>query len=199
MLKLVRRVSAKRISTTIPVEFYIIFSNKLENQFMSFSQKDNSKKIYTIDEIKDKMAKYCLYQDRCHWEVEKKLREFDLIPEAKDEIIFKLLHYGFLNEERFVHNFVRGKVNQKLWGKNRLKQELKLRQIDSKLIDTALKEEIDPEKYWNNLVKLSQKKYDALYSERDSFKKINKIKSFLAYKGYEFDLINEAIVLLNIK
>ncbi|WP_229731821.1 regulatory protein RecX [Chishuiella changwenlii] len=145
------------------------------------------------------MAKYCLYQDRCHWEVEKKLREFDLIPEAKDEIIFKLLHYGFLNEERFVHNFVRGKVNQKLWGKNRLKQELKLRQIDSKLIDTALKEEIDPEKYWNNLVKLSQKKYDALYSERDSFKKINKIKSFLAYKGYEFDLINEAIVLLNIK
>ncbi|SHL48894.1 regulatory protein [Chishuiella changwenlii] len=166
---------------------------------MSFSQKDNSKKIYTIDEIKDKMAKYCLYQDRCHWEVEKKLREFDLIPEAKDEIIFKLLHYGFLNEERFVHNFVRGKVNQKLWGKNRLKQELKLRQIDSKLIDTALKEEIDPEKYWNNLVKLSQKKYDALYSERDSFKKINKIKSFLAYKGYEFDLINEAIVLLNIK
>ena len=166
---------------------------------MSFSQKDNSKKIYTIDEIKDKMAKYCLYQDRCHWEVEKKLREFNLIPEAKDEIIFKLLHYGFLNEERFVHNFVRGKVNQKLWGKNRLKQELKLRQIDSKLIDTALKEEIDTEKYWNNLVKLSQKKYDALYSERDSFKKINKIKSFLAYKGYEFDLINEAIALLNIK
>ena len=101
---------------------------------MSFSQKDNSKKIYTVDEIKDKMAKYCLYQDRCHWEVEKKLRDFDLIPEAKDEIIFKLLHYGFLNEERFVHNFVRGKVNQKLWGKNRLKQELKLRQIDSKLV-----------------------------------------------------------------
>jgi len=166
---------------------------------MSFSQKDNSKKIYTIDEIKDKMAKYCLYQDRCHWEVEKKLRDFDLIPEAKGEIIFKLLHYGFLNEERFVHNFVRGKVNQKLWGRNRLKQELKLRQIDSKLITTALKEEIDPEKYWNNLVKLSQKKYDALYSERDSFKKINKIKSFLAYKGYEFDLINEAIALLNIK
>ena len=194
-----RRVSAKRISTTIPVAFYIILNNKPENQFMSFSQKDNSKKIYTIDEIKDKMAKYCLYQDRCHWEVEKKLRDFDLIPEAKGEIIFKLLHYGFLNEERFVHNFVRGKVNQKLWGRNRLKQELKLRQIDSKLITTALKEEIDPEKYWNNLVKLSQKKYDALYSERDSFKKINKIKSFLAYKGYEFDLINEAIALLNIK
>jgi regulatory protein len=164
---------------------------------MSFTPKDNSKKIYTIDEIKDKMAKFCLYQDRCHWEVEKKMREFDLIPEAKDEILYKLIHYGFLNEERFVHSFVRGKVNQKLWGRNRLRQELKMRQIDGKLIDKAFKEEIDPEHYWNNLVRLAQKKHDALYSERESFKKMNKIKAYLAYKGYEFDLINEAIHTIN--
>ncbi len=165
---------------------------------MNFS-KDNPKKIYTIDEIKDKMAKYCLYQDRCHWEVEKKLRDFDLIPEAKDEIIFKLIHYGFLNEERFVHNFVRGKVNQKMWGRNRLRQELKMRQIDQKLIEKAFKEEIDLDKYWNNLLHLTQKKFNLLASERESFKKINKVKAYLAYKGYEFDLINDAIETVKIK
>ncbi len=159
---------------------------------MNFS-KDNPKKIYTIDEIKDKMAKYCLYQDRCHWEVEKKLRDFDLIPEAKDEILFKLIHYGLLNEERFVHSFVRGKVNQKMWGRNRLRQELKMRQIDQKLIEKAFKEEIDLEKYWNNLLHLTQKKFNLLASERESFKKINKVKAYLAYKGYEFDLMNDAI------
>ncbi|WP_291076498.1 MULTISPECIES: regulatory protein RecX [unclassified Empedobacter] len=165
---------------------------------MNFS-KDNPKKIYTIDEIKDKMAKYCLYQDRCHWEVEKKLRDFDLIPEAKDEIIFKLIHYGFLNEERFVHNFVRGKVNQKMWGRNRLRQELKMRQIDQKLIEKAFKEEIDLDKYWNNLLHLTQKKFNLLASERESFKKINKVKAYLAYKGYEFDLMNDAIETVKIK
>ena len=165
---------------------------------MNFS-KDNPKKIYTIDEIKDKMAKYCLYQDRCHWEVEKKLRDFDLIPEAKDEILFKLIHYGFLNEERFVHNFVRGKVNQKMWGRNRLRQELKMRQIDQKLIEKAFKEEIDLDKYWNNLLYLTQKKFNLLASERESFKKINKVKAYLAYKGYEFDLINDAIETVKIK
>ena len=159
---------------------------------MNFA-KVNSKKSYTIDQIKDKMAKYCLYQDRCHWEVEKKLRDFDLIPEAKDEIIFKLIHYGFLNEERFVHNFVRGKVNQKMWGRNRLRQELKMRQIDQKLIEKAFKEEIDLDKYWNNLLHLTQKKFNLLASERESFKKINKVKAYLAYKGYEFDLMNDAI------
>ena len=159
---------------------------------MNFS-KDNPKKIYTINEIKDKMAKYCLYQDRCHWEVEKKLRDFDLIPEAKDEIIFKLIDYGFLNEERFTHNFVRGKVNQKMWGKNRLRQELKLRQIDQKLIEQAFKVEIDADKYWTNLLHLTRKKFRLLASERESFKKINKVKAYLAYKGYEFDLMNDAI------
>ena len=166
---------------------------------MNNFSKDNSKKIYTINEIKDKMAKYCLYQDRCHWEVEKKIREFDLIPEAKDEIIFKLIDYGFLNEERFVHSYVRGKVNQKMWGRNRLRQELKMRQIDLKMIDKAFKTEIDLEEYWNNLEKLAQKKYDSLYSERESFKKLNKVKAFLLYKGYEYDLINEAISLLSSK
>ncbi|WP_291065942.1 MULTISPECIES: regulatory protein RecX [unclassified Empedobacter] len=165
---------------------------------MNFS-KDNPKKIYTIDEIKDKMAKYCLYQDRCHWEVEKKLRDFDLIPEAKDEILFKLIHYGFLNEERFVHNFVRGKVNQKMWGRNRLRQELKMRQIDQKLIEKAFKEEIDLDKYWNNLLHLTQKKFNLLASERESFKKINKVKAYLAYKGYEFDLMNDAIEIVKTK
>ena len=159
---------------------------------MSFS-KDNPKKIYTINEIKDKMAKYCLYQDRCHWEVEKKMREFDLIPEAKDEILFKLIDYGFLNEERFVHSFVRGKVNQKMWGRNRLRQELKLRQINQKMIDNALKEEIDADKYWSNLLHLTRKKFNLLASERESFKKTNKVKVYLAYKGYEFDLMNDAI------
>ena len=159
---------------------------------MNFS-KDNPKKIYTINEIKDKMAKYCLYQDRCHWEVEKKLRDFDLIPEAKDEIIFKLIDYGFLNEERFTHNFVRGKVNQKMWGKNRLRQELKLRQIDQKLIEQAFKEESNADKYWTNLLHLTRKKFRLLASERESFKKINKVKAYLAYKGYEFDLMNDAI------
>ena len=159
---------------------------------MSFS-KDNPKKIYTINEIKDKMAKYCLYQDRCHWEVEKKMREFDLIPEAKDEILFKLIDYGFLNEERFVHSVVREKGNQKMWGRIRLRQDLKLRQIDQKMIDNALKEEIDADKYWSNLLHLTRKKFNLLASERESFKKTNKVKAYLAYKGYEFDLMNDAI------
>jgi len=145
---------------------------------------------FTVSEIRDKLAKYCAYQDRCHWEVENKLREFNLIPEAKDEIIIYLIQNNFLNEERFAKSFVRGKFNQKSWGRIKIKSELKKRQIPQKLIDAALKE-IDAEAYFSRLEELFRKKKESLKSERESFKKQAKIRNYLLQKGYESDLIGE--------
>ncbi|MDO5617092.1 MAG: RecX family transcriptional regulator, partial [Cruoricaptor ignavus] len=68
-----------------------------------------SNSSFTFEEIKQKMANYCVYQDRCHYEVEQKMREFLLIPEAKDEIMLYLIRENYLNEERFVRSYIRGK------------------------------------------------------------------------------------------
>ena len=59
--------------------------------------------------------------------------------------------------------------------------------------DDDEEEEIDADKYWSNLLHLTRKKFNLLASERESFKKTNKVKAYLAYKGYEFDLMNDAI------
>lgn len=149
-------------------------------------------KSFTVNEIKEKMAQYCAYQDRCHWEVEKKLREFTLIPEAKDDIIIYLIQNKFLNEERFAKSFARGKFYQKKWGKQKIKSELKLRQIPPKLIEISLKE-IDTEDYWKTLTQLYQQKKESLACERDSLKKKTKIKNYLLQKGYELNLILEIL------
>lgn len=143
---------------------------------------------FTVTEIRDKLAKYCAYQDRCHWEVENKLNEFFIIPEARDEIIIYLIQNNYLNEERFAKSFVRGKFNQKNWGRIKIKSELKKKRIPPKLIETALKE-IDADQYEMTLEKLFQKKKESLKSERESFKKKAKITSYLLQKGYESDLI----------
>ena len=145
---------------------------------------------FTVTEIREKLAKYCAYQDRCHWEVENKLNEFHLIPEAKDEIIIYLVQNNFLNEERFAKSFARGKFNQKNWGRIKIKSELKKRKIPQKLIDFALKE-IDADIYFDRLADLFQKKKESLKSERESFKKQAKIRNYLLQKGYEHDLIGE--------
>ena len=69
----------------------------------------SEKKSFTFEEIKQKIVNYCVYQDRCHAEVEQKMKEFLLIPEAKEEILLYLIKENYLNEERFTRSYVRGK------------------------------------------------------------------------------------------
>ncbi|MRJ07925.1 RecX family transcriptional regulator [Ornithobacterium rhinotracheale] len=146
-------------------------------------------KSYTIAEIKEKMARYCAYQDRCHWEVEQKLKEFFLIPEAKDEVILMLMQHNFLNEERFAHSFVRGKFNQKQWGRLKITQELKKRNIGTRLINEALKQ-IDNQDYLKTLTDLMEKKADHI-TYKNEYDKRTKLTRYLMQKGYEYELIKE--------
>lgn len=147
----------------------------------------NLKKIYSLKEIQQKMAHYCAYQDRCHFDVEKKLKEFDLIPEAKDHLLLFLMQHDFLNEARFAKNFAKGKFSQKQWGKNRIIKELKLRKINIRLIDIALNE-LDYEDYLKTLEVLYLKKNKEI-REPNTYKKRQKIYQYLIYKGFESELI----------
>ncbi|MFV0530795.1 MAG: regulatory protein RecX [Flavobacteriales bacterium] len=134
------------------------------------------------------MANFCVYQDRCHYDIEKKLREFDLIPEAKDQIILFLLEHNFLNEERFAFNFAQGKFNQKKWGKNRIRRELQTRNIHDRLIKKSL-ERINHGDYLEMLEQLYLKKTKEI-KESNPYKKRQKIYRYLVYKGFESEYIS---------
>ena len=152
------------------------------------SKKD---KGYTVDQIKTKMEHYCAYQDRCHYDVEKKIREFFLIPEAKDEILLGLMQDNFLNEERFAKSFARGKFRIKHWGRKKITQELKKRNISEYLITKGL-EEINISEYYTTLETLMRKKKESITSKND-YELNNKLISFMLNKGYEYDLIKETL------
>jgi len=149
------------------------------------------KKYFSIEEIKRKLERYCVYQDRCHKEIETKLKEFTLIEEAKNQIVLHLLEHNFLNEERFAKSFARGKFNIKNWGKQRIIRELKFRDISEYNIKTALKE-IDEQEYLSIIYKITDKR-NLLINESDFYKRKKKLSDFLIRKGYEFDLIFETI------
>ncbi len=151
----------------------------------------SQQKYFSIEEIKRKLERYCVYQDRCHKEIENKLKEFTLIEEAKNQILLHLLEHDFLNEERFSKSFARGKFNIKKWGKLRIIRELKLRDISAYNIKTALKE-IDQEVYLKTVFEIAQKRNDLL-SEEDFYKRKKRLSDFLIRKGYEYDLISETI------
>lgn len=152
----------------------------------------NKKPSHTIAEIEAKIKHYCAYQDRCHLEVERKLNEFFLIEEARDNIILKLIEEGFLNEERFALSFARGKFYNKKWGKLKIILELKSRNISDYLINKALKQEINQADYLSTLDALIEKKSLELGGE-SNYEKKAKIVRYLQSKGYEFDLIMQSL------
>lgn len=151
----------------------------------------NKKLTYTFEEAKKRLEGYCNYQDRCHEEIEKKLMEMNMIPEASEVIILHLMEHNFLNEERFSKSFARGKFRVKNWGKQKIIRELKRRGISKYNIDTALKE-ISDEDYIATLNKIALKRY-LIIKEENSYKKNKKLIDFLLYKGYENNLVFEVI------
>ncbi len=148
-------------------------------------------KSFTIEEIKRKLEQYCVYQDRCHKEVETKLKEFKLITEARELILLHLLEHNFLNEERFSKSFARGKFRIKKWGKQRIIRELRFREISAYNIKTALSE-IDEKEYIQTINELVIKKNESI-DEVNIFKKKKKVIDFLRYRGYESNLIFEVV------
>ncbi len=150
-----------------------------------------TKKSYTVDEATKLLENYCAYQERCHKEVEQKLYDINMIPEAKEKIILHLLQHNFLNEERFAKAFVRGKFSIKKWGKIRIVNELKFRNISAYNIKSSLKE-INNEDYLEALQKIAEKKLP-LIKESNLFKKRNKLATFLISKGFESDLVFKTV------
>jgi len=151
-------------------------------------------KFYSLDQAKRVLEGYCVYQERCHQEVEKKLYSLRVIDAIKEEVILHLLANDFLNEERFSQSYARGKFTIKKWGKNRIVRELKFRNISEYNIKSALKE-IDPEAYLETFDTLAQKRFLQV-SESNIYKKRKKIADYLLYRGWETDLVYKKVLVL---
>lgn len=124
-------------------------------------------------------------------EVQNKLEEYGLPPADIDKIIGKLLENDFINERRFVESYVRGKFGLKKWGKVRIRQELKMREISNESIREAL-DAIDETEYQETLRFLADRKWK-LTREPDLYKKKAKVTRFLAFRGFEADRIREVV------
>ncbi|MFJ1429255.1 regulatory protein RecX [Capnocytophaga canimorsus] len=148
-------------------------------------------KTYTIEEAKRKLEAFCAYQERYHKEVVAKLRQMRMIPLAIDTIVVHLIENGFLNEERFAKSFARGKFRYKNWGKNRIKQELRFREISTYNIKIAL-QEIDYDEYVATFHKLAEKKY-AEISKKNKLKAKKKLTDYLLYRGWESNWVYEKV------
>jgi regulatory protein len=146
------------------------------------------KDTYTVEEATRSIERYCAYQERCHKEIEDKLKSMGMIQLAIDEIIPHLIHHKFLNETRYAEAFARGKFRIKSWGRVRIVRELKMKGLNERTIKIGLKE-ISNDDYEIAFDRLSRKRLQQLTTETDTYKKRKKLADYLLYRGWESYLV----------
>ncbi len=149
------------------------------------------KEVLSIKEALQKIEFFCGYQERCHEEVVDKLRSMKMDSDEIDQIMVHLITENFINEERFATSFARGKHRIKHWGKIRITNELKFRNISQTLINIALKE-ITPEEYLNTFHALAERLWESI-RETNSLKKRKKFCDYMLRRGFESNLVYEKV------
>ncbi|MCR6719644.1 MAG: RecX family transcriptional regulator [Chitinophagaceae bacterium] len=148
-------------------------------------------KNLTPGQALQKLKHYCAYQERCHSEVREKLFSLGVWKKDQDAIIATLIEENYLNEERFAIAFAGGKFRMKQWGRNRIKYELKQKQVSDYSIRKALKQ-IEEDDYEKTLEKLAREKYLLLKGEQYLVRR-KKTQDYLMQKGYEPEKITAVI------
>ena len=152
------------------------------------------KKIYgrpTLEEGLAKLQRYCVYQDRCHKEVEEKLKALGFWGDDIGQIVVELIDEKFLDEERYARSFVRGKHRFKKWGRIKIKQELRKKNITGYCLKMGFTE-IEEEEYRETLLQLLEKKNRFLTAKNDYERKV-KLAKYVMTKGYESGIIWEIL------
>ena len=145
----------------------------------------------TKEQALQKLKHYCTYQERSHYEVIQKLWELKVAKSDHDLIIATLIDEDYLNEERFAIQYAGGKFRMKEWGKKKILYGLREKKVSDYSIKKAL-ETIDKDDYLKVLNKLTEEKYNSLKGDQYLERK-KKTIDYLIQKGYEYDLVNNAL------
>jgi len=143
---------------------------------------------YSFLEAKSKLEALCAYQERCEFDLLKKLREWKFSDDDSNALIADLIINNFLSEERFAEAYVSGKIRIKKWGRVKIKAHLKQKRISAYSINRGISL-IDEEEYLKNINHLTERKIASLQPEGDKYILKGKLVRYLNSKGYENDLI----------
>lgn len=133
----------------------------------------------------EKIRRYCEYQDRCEAEVRRKMAQLLVPAEERDSLMAQLKEERYVDDERFAESFIRGKVNQKRWGRAKIRAELQLHGISASIIAEKMAE-LDEERYGENLRYLA----DRWKRENPDGERAKLIRHLLS-KGYTMDEISQ--------
>jgi regulatory protein len=155
------------------------------------AEENRLKNEISEEEGLSKAQHYCAYQERCVYEVELKLYEWNVRQEDRNAILDALAEEGFLHEGRFAEAYVSGKFRIKGWGKQKIKAGLYEKRLSKALIEQALSKISNAEYRATLLKKIQQwvKENGAPIQHAQR----SRLLQHLALKGFEQELVFEIL------
>ncbi len=136
-------------------------------------------------EALSKAATYCAKGEHCATDIREKLRQWGFEDNA-DGIIDKLTQQDFINEARYARAFIHDKYRFAKWGRIKIEQALRLKQINAETIHQQMDEVIDNEEYNQNLRDLLAQKRKTLKDE-DDYQLRAKLVRFALQRGFTYE------------
>ena len=148
-------------------------------------------KELTTQEAFNKAAACCSGAEYCLSDIQKKLDKWGLGAAQQEEVLTRLQAEKFIDEARFCRCFVRDKFRYNQWGRIKIMQALRLKNIPDTCCREALAE-IEEEEYLCVLRKLLQSKARSVKAASD-YEHNGKLIRFGLSRGFEMNAITRCL------
>lgn len=180
----------KRVSVYIDGKFAFGLSNADRLFYKLEEGKELSKEKYAeimeenvYERAKNKAARFLGHRMRSEKELRVKLRE-EFAEGVIDRVIELFKGYGYVDDEEFALCYAKDCINIKKWGRNRIRNELRLKGISSSYIESAIEKTRDEESTRETIKRLLDKR---IKNTPIDFKEKQKHFAFLVRRGFSSD------------
>jgi regulatory protein len=139
----------------------------------------------------DKMLKLCSRGEKCIADIREKLQQYNLSTEKTNFIIQYLIVNQFIDEKRYSKAFANDKSKFSKWGKVKIEHALRLKGIESDLINEAIKQ-ISQDNYLLTMKNELEKKRKSIKSD-PVIKQKEKLIRFALSRGYQMKDIKNVL------
>lgn len=137
-----------------------------------------------------RLQRLCAAQEKCLWDVRRKMCAWGLSAEEMEEVERRLVAEKFVDEARYAAAFAREKARFSRWGDHKIRAALLAKKISGHLVENALRE-ADAARPKDDLVKALQKKAQATRATSPG-DMLAKLVRFGISRGYGYEEVLKA-------
>lgn len=143
----------------------------------------------TLDLATAKIEAYCSKAEHCTSEVVTKLKSWNINERQIAEIVARLCKEKYINDLRYSRCYVKDKFRYNHWGRIKIAQTLRVKNINENDIKEAI-EELDQQEYETTLKRLLAQKRKSIKASSD-YERNGKLVRFALGRGFEMSIINK--------